>query len=332
MRLTFGGIMTGYLRALSARTVIGLRTASRALCLMLLLTGLCHVATAQTVAIADSSVQSQQQALQVIPLNQLTEAAQAKLWPVVNSPTIYRRLPTELIHCERDMYLTLVRNPEIIASIWHLMEVTDLTMNRTGPFTFDCDDKAGTTSQVELLYGTANTHVFYATTLYEGPLFARPVKGRVVLLLRSEYLADEQGRPQVKSTMDAFIRIDHVAANLVARTLSPLVGRTADHNFVESFRFVSRVNETAAENGPGMVDLADRLEGVDAATSKQFAEVSLLVSQRAQARRDLAIAAAQRNLQPPREVPTQMQASQGEDQPTLESANALPLREIDLRR
>ena len=288
--------------------------------------------SAETVGQADSSAQSRQEALNTLPLDQLTPAAQQKLWPVVSGASIYRRLPAEVVTCDRDMYLTLIRNPEIIVGIWHLMDVTELDMKRTAPFTFDCDDKAGTTSQVELSYGTPNMHIYYAETLYEGSRFARPVNGRVVLFLRSEYFNDEQGRPQVKSGMDAFIRIDHITAKLVARTMSPLIVRTADHNFVESFRFVGRVHESAEENSPGMRELATRLVGVNAQTQQTFADVATLVGQRAEARTQLPVAhspstfPASENSSPARQENVFGQRDQ------WESANSLPPRAINLRR
>ena len=230
------------------------------------------------------------------------------------------------------MYLTLVRNPDIIVGIWHLMEVTEMDMRRRGPFSFDCDDSAGTTSQIELIYGTANTHVFYADTLYEGPLFARPVKGRVVVLLRSEYGVDEQGNPQVTSVMDAFIRIDHITAKLVARTLAPMVGRTADHNFSESFRFVARVNEAAVTNGPGVRQLATRLENVDAQTRRRFAEVATIVNQRAATRRQLSAAGVNATNADARRNPANAAAS--EPTPAGPTANLLdlPRRAVQFRR
>jgi len=299
-------------------------------------------ARGETVAPADTSPTAQQQAIQAIPLNQLTPQAQAKLQPVLSSPSIYRRLPAEVVTCDRDMYLTLVRNPEIIVSIWHLMEVTELDMRRNGPFSFNCDDKAGTTSRVELIYGDANTHVFYADTHYDGPLLARPVKGRVVLLLRSEYFTDEHGRPQVKSVMDAFIRIDHLAANLVARTLAPLVVRTADHNFSESFRFVGRVSAAAEANGPGMRELATRLAEVDVLRQRKFADVSTLVAQRAAARRELTAMPVEALRAADESPSTDASAAQSPSEDTAadaggttsaaESALAIPRRTIELRR
>ncbi len=241
-------------------------------------------ARAETVAPADESREALEAAQQLLPLDQLSDEARDRLGDVIARPTIYRRLPTEVVACDPEMYLTLIRNPDIIVSIWRKMHVTDVTMQSLRPFHYQCDDKAGTISQVELIYGTPQMHVYYADSLYEGPLLARAVKCRVVLLLRTEYSKNEDGEPLATSQMDAFIRIDHLAANLIARTLSPLVGRSADHNFTESLRFVGRINETAEENGPGVQQMAMRLEGVDLATREKFAVVSGAVAQRASLR------------------------------------------------
>lgn len=239
------------------------------------------VVVAETTAPASNAPDFRNEAINALPFDQLSAEAQAKIGAVVTRPTIYRRLPTETISCDGQMYLTLIRNPDIIVNIWQLMDVTDVTMDRTGPFQFTSDDKAGTLSQVEMLYGSAQTHIFYATTHYEGPMFARPVNARVVLLLRSDYARGADGSPRITSVMDAFIKIDHLTANLVARTMAPVVGKTADHNFVESFRFLARVSETAEENGPGLQQLAMKLERVDLATRRQFADVAGAVAQRA---------------------------------------------------
>jgi hypothetical protein len=236
---------------------------------------------AETTAPASSGPEFRNEAISALPFDQLSEEAQAKIGAVVTRPTIYRRLPTETISCDGQMYLTLVRNPDIIVNIWQLMDVTDVTMDRSGPYSFTSDDKAGTLSQVEMLYGTANTHLYYATTHYEGPMFARPVNARVVLLLRSEYVRGADGVPGITSVMDAFIKIDHLTANIVARTMAPVVGKTADHNFVESFRFLARVSQTAEANGPGLQQLAMKLQRVNPAIRQQFADVAGAVAQRA---------------------------------------------------
>lgn len=308
------------------------RGALRVACALGLCCVLAGAAWGETTLPASSAPEYRHDAVSALPLDQLTTEAQAKVGAVVARPTIYRRLPTETIACDGQMYLMLVRNPDIIVNIWQLMNVTDVTMDRSGPFSFTSDDKAGTLSQIEMLYGTPDTHIFYATTHYEGPMFARPVNARVVLLLRTNYVRAADGRPRIASTMDAFIKIDHLTANLVARTMAPVVGKTADHNFVESFRFLARVSETAEVNGPGMQQLAMKLQRVDAATRQQLAEVAGAVAQRA-------IERASEPQAPSAPTPVVPVSSAASEVPAALEASAAdaatgqpPLRSLQLRR
>jgi hypothetical protein len=54
-------------------------------------------------------------------------------------------------------------------------------------YLLDASDGAGTFSNVELVYGTRDTHVVYGKGFYEGPLLRRRVNGKCVLLLQSGY-------------------------------------------------------------------------------------------------------------------------------------------------
>ena len=90
------------------------------------------------------------------------------------------------------------------------------------------------------------------------------------------------GNPSVQSTLDVFLTIDNMTASLVAKTLAPVVGKTADHNFLESLKFVQRLNETTGRNGPGVQGMADRLEGLTEPVRDQFIDIVGVVYQRTQ--------------------------------------------------
>jgi hypothetical protein len=77
-----------------------------------------------------------------------------------------------------------------------------------------------------------------------------------------------------------FVKIDNATAGLIAKTIQPLIGPTADHNFVESLRFVQRLNETTSKNGPGVQRLGKKLN-IDPQIRQQFNEVVDVVFQRA---------------------------------------------------
>ncbi len=190
----------------------------------------------------------------------LNQQTQAKLQPVLEKPSIYRRLPKMAIECDADYFRFLVRHPEVIVEIWKLMGVTKMNTSRIGPFQLQSDDGAGTLSDLELVYGDGEKHVFYGTGTYEGALLRKKLSGKCVLVLQTQHVVDADGKPKAVSQLDVYLKVDNVAAGVIARTLQPLVGPTADHNFVESLRFVERLHDTTLRNGPGVQLMGDRLD------------------------------------------------------------------------
>ena len=78
-----------------------------------------------------------------IPLRALKEPIRTRVQQVVTSPTIFRRLPVQVIPCDQELYLLLVRYPEIIVNMWQLMGVTRAVIRRTGAYAYDAEDGAG---------------------------------------------------------------------------------------------------------------------------------------------------------------------------------------------
>ncbi len=217
-----------------------------------------------------------------LPMNRLTRKAQQEILSIANSPTIYRRLPTQAISCDRDMFLLLTRQPEILVGIWDLMGITKVTSRRTGPYQLEAEDGTGTKCIVDLVYGDAETHIFVAHGSYDGKLVTNPVKGQAVFILHSRYAKSASGGTTVTGSLDCFIQLDHLGADLIARTFSGLIGRSADNNFTETARFISQVSQAAEKNPPALIDVARRIPQVDANTRQRFVDVISTVARRHQ--------------------------------------------------
>jgi hypothetical protein len=238
---------------------------------------------------ATSSRAAREEAIQVIPFQRLKPEAQQKIAAIVSKPSVYRRLPVKIIDCDPTLYLFLVRNPEVIVNIWDLMGVTEIQLERNGPFSYKATDGVGTASDVELVYGTPELHLLYGEGDYEGPLMPKPVHGRCVALLRSTYNNTADRGVQVTNQLDVFLQLDHVAVDALAKTFHPLFWRTADMNFVQTTSFLERVSRTAERNGPGVERLSTRLNKVDPQIRQQFAELALAISGAQTAQRPRAI-------------------------------------------
>ncbi len=227
-----------------------------------------------------NSRQAKQQALAAIPYGQLNQQSRAKISDVLEKPSIYRRLPITSIDVDPDYFIFLIRHPEVIVNIWQIMGVTKMTADRTGPFSLKTNDGVGAVSDVELIYGTNNLHIYYAAGTYSGPILKRKLNGRCVMVLRTEYLRGPDGSPQTKNSLDVFLRVENATVSLIAKTLNPLVGSTADHNFVESLNFLQRLNETTEKNGVGDQRMAGRLTKLTKQVRNDFVKVAGLVYER----------------------------------------------------
>ncbi len=226
------------------------------------------------------SPQSRQQAIQAMPLDELSDTARARLERVVSRPTIYRHMPAQVIESDPDLHVFLVRHPEVVVGIWQLMDITRVQLRRTGPFRFEAEDGVGTVSQVELVYGRHDLHIYYAQGYYEGPLFGGRIPGECVLVLRSQFSTRDH-RDYVSNQMDFFLRTDHPGADILLKTLHPLLGKAADYNFVETAKFLSQVSRASQTNGPGMERMAGQLPNVEPAVQRTFAQYTDVVYQRA---------------------------------------------------
>ncbi len=227
----------------------------------------------QRYASGSGSRADRQEAIAAIPFRSLTATAANRIHDVVSDTSVYRRLPVRSFECDRELFVFLVRNPEVVIEIWRLMGATDLSMTRTGEFTFNSADGAGTDSQIELVYGTPNFHLYFGTGAYEGPLFKRDIHGACVMLLRSDYQVNA-GRPTVSCRLDVFLQIDRGAVDAIAKTIHPLFGKTADQNFVETTSFLQKLSQTAAENSDGMFHLSNRLVALQPQVRAHFSEVA----------------------------------------------------------
>lgn len=228
-----------------------------------------------------SSREAKQAALRAIPFDQLTPEATSRLRSVIDDASYFRRLPTQTVECDPEMYTILVRHPEVVVNIWDLMGITKVTLERVGEYQLSGNDGAGTTCKMDLVYGSDALHVYQSQGAYQGNLWARELRGRCVVMLHNRETKLPDGSPGMVAWMDAFMKLENVGAELVVKTLGPLVGKTADHNFVECAGFFSQISQTARFNPHGLQQVAMRLKNVSPAVRDEFMRTCLAVAVRA---------------------------------------------------
>lgn len=209
-----------------------------------------------------------------VPFNQLSPQIREQLRDVVENPSYFRRMPTQRIECDPQMFTFLVRRPEVMVNIWEIMGITKVSAKRLDPNSFFANDGVGTTCRCDLVYADTNLHIYYGDGAYDGSMAPREVTGRCVCILRSQPARDERGQEIVTGSMDVFLRMDNLGADLLTRSVGPFVSKTADYNFVETAKFIAQICRVCQSSPHAAYGLAMRLTNVDPQVRYEFASLA----------------------------------------------------------
>jgi hypothetical protein len=223
---------------------------------------------------ATTSDAARQDAIQTVPLAKIPLEDRIKVESVLTNASIFRRLPVRVIDCNPDLYLFLVRHPDVVVNIWEMMKVSRLQLLQIDEQQFHIGEPQGTSARFRFVYKSHDTHVLYGEGEYEGPLMARPVKGRGVLVLKCGYVRETNSRYYITSRLDSFITIEPLGAELIGKTVSPLMGKTVDNNFIQTVAFVGSLSRTAELNSRGVQRIALQLSHVRPEVRDQFADLA----------------------------------------------------------
>ena len=204
---------------------------------------------------------------------------------VLARPSIYRRLPVQSAVSDPQMITVLASNPDVVTNIWQMMGVSNMRIHRTSQTTFVADDRVGTKTRLDYVLKTPDLQVIYADGAYDGSLTRKPIRARCVLLLKTTTSRDPKGQTLVTAQMDTFLKVDHLGAAAIAKTLQPLIGRSADYNFRETVNFMGKLSRTARANPEGVGRLANRLNHLRPEVREAFSEVAKAVGSRGGATR-----------------------------------------------
>ena len=188
--------------------------------------------------------------------------------------SIYRRLPVRVTDCDPELFMFLIRHPDVVVNIWELLGVSQVHARQVQEGKFRVGDNSGTTGMLEILYQDPETVLVYARGQYEGVLSTRPAHGSCLLLFKSGYVRENDGRWYVTTRLDAFLDLEPGALELLTKTLQPLVGPVADANFTQTIGFVGSLSHTSEVNPRGVQRLAAKLTHVPPEVRQQFSEIT----------------------------------------------------------
>jgi len=228
---------------------------------------------------ASTSRAARQEAIRSIPLKKINPKYRQAVQQVLEGSSLYRRLPTQMVDCNPQLFTFLAQNPEMLVEVWRYLGITKVDLQRTGTNAFRITDNAGTTGKLLIVeqecdQQAQNRIVLYAEGAYEGKPFKQPVRAQCVLLLRSGSFTETNDREYVAARLDSFIHIDRTSIELFAKAVHPLVGRTADRNFGDTLQFISNLSGEAEARPETIEKLVTRLPRVSPQRQQQFIRIA----------------------------------------------------------
>jgi hypothetical protein len=221
-----------------------------------------------------STREDRQKAIEAIPLDKLDDAARAKVSVVLKDVSIFRRMPTEVVRCDPELYLFLVNRPDAVVNLWEVLGISEVHLRQTGKNTYRADDGHGTLCDFEFLHRSHDFHVIYAEGSYVGPLFNRQIKGKCVMTLRAGFVRETDGHYYVTHRLDAFCKLENVGADLLAKSIHPLVGKVADRNFSEISSFMGSISRKLEHDADWGQRIAGKLENVHPTVREAFSKLA----------------------------------------------------------
>jgi len=225
-----------------------------------------------------SSREARRQALDELPLERLSPATRQTVERTLRATTLYRRLPVQTFACDAALIDFALVHPEAIVDVWRVLGISRLALDPAGPAQWRLADGYGTVGALRLVHherqGRGGLFVYHGRGGYSGSLSPKPLTGSCLILVRHEPRPTADGGECQIVRIDAFLDVDGIGLELVARTLQPLIVRSAAANFEEICIFMETLSTAAARNPAGIERLISRLPRTDPADRATFARIA----------------------------------------------------------
>ena len=214
-----------------------------------------------------------QAAFRALPWNELTPAAQTRIRNVISSSTLFHRMPQQKVYADPEIYHFLLRHPDMVIGFWEQLGATQLSLREVREDQYVLRETGGTVAAIEVLHRTDNLCIVYARGEYRGPLLSTPYQGEVILVLRTQYTRDDMNEPMVIADLDAFIQINSLGVDMLAKLFFASLSRVADSNFEVTVSFISQVSRTASRNPETLKDAIEEITSVRREVCVEFFDV-----------------------------------------------------------
>jgi len=228
----------------------------------------------QTIEKGDSSRSKKREAINAIPLNQLTHEHRKLADSVLRDISLYRRLP--VVQCQTDPRVLrfFTEHPDVAVSIWRAMDISEFKMKQVGPDTYESDSGDGSVGTVTVILHTPTEQMLHCSGMFKSPVLPKPIQADALMFLHTDYTRDQQGNVIAQCRSDVFVSFSSNAVGAAARLIAPVSHNIADRNFEEVATFIRMMHIAMTEQPAWVEQIACKLEDVAADRPQRLVNLS----------------------------------------------------------
>jgi hypothetical protein len=210
---------------------------------------------------------------QIVPLDQIVAERREIVAEVIREHTFHRQGDADTFPCPASLYLNLLNEPHVTVALWKDLGDSPVQLQKVAPNRYDGNDGSGSTATWEFVLRTPRLHVLLAYFNFVSPHGNARVDARIVLVVNTAYLQDNNKESFIQHNVDAYVKVDSRGWKTVARTMRPLVERILEEQVKEAGFFISLMTRLVQTYPNWASDVVSRHQGIDTATKQRFSAV-----------------------------------------------------------
>jgi hypothetical protein len=218
-------------------------------------------------------MREKQASYQKIPWDELSPAVQSKIQSVVSGASLFHRMPQQTIYADPEIYHYFIQHPDLVIGFWEQLGATQLSLHEVRENRYILKEESNTTANIQVVYRTKDICIVYAKGEYRGPLLAKSYQGEVILVLRTQLTRDESDEPMVVCDLDAFVQINSLGADMLAKLFFASLTKIAESNFEITASFVSQVSRVASRDTTTLKAVTEDITSVRQDVCADFCDI-----------------------------------------------------------
>lgn len=207
---------------------------------------------------------------QIVPLDQIAPERRDVVAEVIAEHTFHRQGESDTFPCPASLYLGLLNEPHVTVALWKDLSDTPVQLQKVAADRYDGADGSGSTATWEFVLRTPRLHVLLAYFNFVSPHGNARVDARIVIVVNTAYLRDNNNQSFVQHNVDAYVKVDSRGWKTVARTMRPVVERILEEQVKEAGYFISLMTRLVQTYPNWASQVVTNHQGIDAATKQRF--------------------------------------------------------------